>query len=93
MAEVTAALSAYARLTALGLSVLEPDGFLMISSCSSHVTAQAFFAAVHAGARKAGRALTEQRISGHPIDHPVGFREGEYLKALIGCVRSPRRVR
>lgn len=82
-AEVPGALAAYARLTRLGLALLERDGLLVLASCSSRVSSQDFFAQVHAAARDAGRPLREIERSGHALDHPIGFPEGEYLKCLF----------
>jgi 23S rRNA (cytosine1962-C5)-methyltransferase len=81
--EVSGALRAYTRLTGLALGVLAPNGTLVMSSCSSRVSAPAFLAAVNrAAAVEAGRPLREIDRTGHPIDHPVRFPEGEYLKCL-----------
>ena len=82
-AEAGRALAAYRRLARLGLGVLRPGGALVISSCTSHVTAEDFFTMVNKAAREAGRPLREIERTGHPLDHPVGFREGEYLKCLF----------
>lgn len=81
--ETARALSAYRRLTRAGLAVLRAGGVLAISSCSSRVSAEEFFALVHRSARQAGRRLSELERTGHPLDHPVGFPEGAYLKALF----------
>ena len=81
--KIPQAISAYQRLTQLGLSVLQPGGMLVQASCSSQVTAGDFFEAVHTAARLAGRLLTEIDRSGHPIDHPIRFKEGAYLKCLF----------
>ena len=40
-----------------------------------------FFETVEAAAVAAGRPLTLTLRTGHDVDHPVGFAEGEYLKA------------
>ncbi len=81
-AEIPAALTAYGRLTALALAVLAPGGALVAASCSSRVSAPAFFRAVNQAAAHAGRPLTEIDRTGHAIDHPVRFPEGAYLKCL-----------
>lgn len=88
-ATVDRALRAYARLTRLALEVLTPGGTLVQCSCSSRVTAEQFFDTVHAAARAAGRPLRELRRTGHAVDHPVGFAQGEYLKAVFAT--APRR--
>jgi 23S rRNA (cytosine1962-C5)-methyltransferase len=81
--EISGALRAYSRLTELALGVLAPNGTLVMSSCSSRVSAPAFFAAVNRAAVEAGRPLREIDRTGHPIDHPARFPEGEYLKCLF----------
>jgi 23S rRNA (cytosine1962-C5)-methyltransferase len=63
--------------------VLRPQGTLIISSCSSRVAADDFFETVHHSAGRVGRPLNEIGRSGHPLDHPVGFAEGAYLKCLF----------
>jgi 23S rRNA (cytosine1962-C5)-methyltransferase len=81
--QISKAISAYQRLTQLGLGVLQPDGILVQASCSSRVTANTFYEAIHQAAQEAGRPLAEIYRSGHPIDHPVRFKEGAYLKCLF----------
>jgi 23S rRNA (cytosine1962-C5)-methyltransferase len=52
-------------------------------SCSSRVSADAFFDMVQKAARTVKRPLQEIERTGHAIDHPVTFPEGAYLKALF----------
>lgn len=80
-ANVDGALRAYSRLTRLALPLVRPGGTLVQASCSSRVSAEAFFATVVAAAAAVGRPLQEIVRTGHDTDHPVGFREGAYLKA------------
>ncbi|MEJ2747170.1 MAG: class I SAM-dependent rRNA methyltransferase [Anaerolineae bacterium] len=82
-AEIDGALAAYARLVRLGLAVLSPNGRLVMASCSSRVTADEFFDLVHETAKKVGRPLHELERTTHPLDHPIGFPEGAYLKCLF----------
>ena len=81
--QVVPALRAYGRLTRLSLGVLGSEGILVQASCSSQVDAQSFFRAVHRAAGQAGRPLREIERAGHPLDHPVTFGEGAYLKCLF----------
>ena len=76
------ALRAYERLNALGLRRLARNGLLVAGSCSAHVSATEFFDAVRRAARKSGRNFAELKTLQHPPDHPVGFKEAEYLKAI-----------
>ena len=85
------AITAYERLAELAVQLVERGGLLMQASCSSRVDEADFIRAVHAGAARAGYELEEVRRTGHPIDHPIGFREGGYLKATY--VRPHRLAR
>ena len=82
-AQIPRALSAYKRLVELGLGILARGGTLVMASCSSRVTAEMFFEAVHEAARGAKRPLIEIERTSHALDHPIGFKEGEYLKCLF----------
>jgi 23S rRNA (cytosine1962-C5)-methyltransferase len=82
-AQAGAAISAYERLTRLGLGVLRPGGVLVQASCSSRVEAEAFFNAIHRAAWEADRRLTEIEHTAHALDHPIGYKEGAYLKCLF----------
>jgi 23S rRNA (cytosine1962-C5)-methyltransferase len=81
--QVPQALSAYGRLTRLSLGVLRAGGTLVQASCSSRVDAETFFETVHRAAVQAGHSLREIERTGHPLDHPVTFKEGAYLKCLF----------
>jgi len=85
--QVARARNAYRRLVQLGLPLLRPQGLLVMSSCSSRITAADFFNVVTEAATEAGRPLREIARSGHPLDHPIGFPEGAYLKCLFA--RTP----
>jgi 23S rRNA (cytosine1962-C5)-methyltransferase len=81
--QIAAGLSAYRKLTHLGLGVLRPGGTLVQASCSSRIDAETFFDTIHQSARESHRRLTEIERTGHALDHPIGFEEGEYLKCLF----------
>ncbi len=81
--QIAAALSAYGKLTRLGLGVLRRGGTLVQASCSSRVDAESFFESVRQSAKEAGRKLTEIERTGHALDHPIRFKEGAYLKCLF----------
>jgi len=84
--QIEAAISAYRKLTRLGLGVLKKGGMLVQASCSSRVDNDSFFASIHRSANEAGRRLTEVERTGHALDHPIGFKEGAYLKCLFARV-------
>jgi 23S rRNA (cytosine1962-C5)-methyltransferase len=80
--EVERALAAYAQLTRLGLGVLQAGGTLVLASCSSRVSTDAFFTTVTQAAAQVRRPLQIFAQTTHALDHPVGFPEGAYLKCL-----------
>lgn len=86
---VDKALRAYRQLTEFGLGVLAEGGRLVQASCSSRVHPDELVAAMTRGAQLAGWDLNIRDQTGHPADHPIGFPEGEYLKAVFA---QPRRL-
>lgn len=82
-AQISQALTAHRQLTWLSFGVLRSGGTLVQASCSSRVDAETFFQAVHGAAAQAGRRLQEIERTRHPLDHPVTFPEGAYLKCLF----------
>lgn len=80
-------MTAYGRLARLGLRLLQPEGILVMASCSSRVSADQFFELVHKTAVAVGRPLQEIERTGHALDHPITFPEGAYLKCLFA--RAP----
>jgi 23S rRNA (cytosine1962-C5)-methyltransferase len=85
-ADVPVAGRAYRRLAADATRLVRPDGLLVMSSCSSRVTANAFRRLVRQGSRSAGRSLHQLAQTGHPADHPITFPEGDYLKTIYARV-------
>jgi 23S rRNA (cytosine1962-C5)-methyltransferase len=88
--DAPSALAAYRRVTRLGLGVLRRGGTLVVACCSSHVSALAFLGAVRRSAAELGRPLRTLAHTGHPLDHPIGFREGAYLNCLFVTDRPAR---
>jgi 23S rRNA (cytosine1962-C5)-methyltransferase len=80
--ERAGAVHAYENLNSLGIMRLTRDGILVAGSCSAHVSAAEFFHAVRRAAMKSGRKFSELKTKLHPPDHPVGFKEAEYLKVI-----------
>lgn len=83
---VDGAIRAYARLSHLAFGLLRPGGLLFQASCSSRITDEVFHDGVEAAATRAGRALDVLERTGHDDDHPIGFSEGAYLKAVLARV-------
>ena len=91
---VDKAIHAYERLTELAAPLVTKEGVLMQASCSARVDEADFVRAAHTGAMRAGYELDILRRTQHPIDHPIGFTEGAYLKAITAhTVRVPARSR
>lgn len=80
--ERAGAIHAYERLAGLGIQHLTRDGILVACSCSAHVTADEFFAAVRLSAVKSGHTFQEIQTTRHAPDHSATFKEAEYLKAI-----------
>lgn len=81
-AERARAIQAYGKLARGGLARLTRGGTLVACSCSAHVTAPEFFAAVCQSAQSAGRRFEELHTTAHPPDHPATFPEAHYLKGI-----------
>ncbi|HEX4982665.1 MAG TPA: class I SAM-dependent rRNA methyltransferase [Ilumatobacteraceae bacterium] len=91
LTDVPNALRAYGRLTKSAVRLVAPGGSLVQSSCSSRVGADEFFTTVREAAASAGVELNEIRRTGHPLDHPIAFEHGAYLKTLYARVEPGRR--
>jgi 23S rRNA (cytosine1962-C5)-methyltransferase len=76
------ALQAYLRLAKAGAQCTREGGLLLAASCSSQVRADEFYRSVDLGIRATGRSFQKILKTGHPLDHPVTFKEGAYLKAI-----------
>ena len=81
-ADIKNAKQAYFRLNSLGSDILKKGGMLISASCSSRIKSDVFFQTVISAiqSRNLNYEILEKTF--HPIDHPVGFEEGEYLKCI-----------
>ncbi len=82
------AIQAYIRLVKFGASCTQAGGVLFAASCSSLITPKEFYRAVDLGIRQTGRTFEKILKTQHPIDHPVIFKEGGYLKAIYCKITS-----
>lgn len=82
-AERAGAIRAYGQLAASGIRRLAHDGLLLACSCSAHVSAEEFFGAVRQAAANSGRRFVELNTTRHAPDHPVTFKEADYLKGIF----------
>ena len=84
--QVPQAIKNYKKLTRLALNLIEPRGILVQASCSSRISSGDFFEAVFNEISSTGRTAVDVIRTSHPIDHPIGFPEGEYLKCLFATI-------
>lgn len=79
------ALKAYTALNRLALRAVEPGGWMLSASCSSHVTVQDMMSILAAAGELGGRRLRILQVRGAGSDHPIlpAFPEGHYLKVLL----------
>ena len=77
------AVTAYRRLVEMALPLMEDDAILVMSSCSSRINPIMFKQLVTRAASVAGRELEVFDSTTHAFDHPIGFPEAAYLKALF----------
>jgi 23S rRNA (cytosine1962-C5)-methyltransferase len=84
-AALDAGLRAYERVARLGAALVEPDGFLVLCSCSHAADLARFREASLRGVARAGRSAQILHVGGAGPDHPVHpqLAETSYLKALF----------
>lgn len=72
------------RLISGALTVLEPGGFIIVSSCSHHFGWQALEDCAREASSEVGRAFQLMERLPQPLDHPIllGVPETEYLRCL-----------
>ncbi|MEL6391964.1 MAG: class I SAM-dependent rRNA methyltransferase [Bacteroidota bacterium] len=75
------ALKAYSRLARLVIPLVSQGGIYLAASCSARVSAEEFFEVQEQELKKSGRHFAEIERHYHDFDHPIGFKEGAYLKA------------
>ncbi len=80
--ERAGAIRAYGRLASLGCAHLERGGVLTACSCSAHVSAEEFFAAIRRAVAASGRKAETLETRGHPPDHPAPLPEADYRMAI-----------
>lgn len=70
----------YAQLARLGAQLTAREGLLVLASCSSRVTADAFYEINEQTLKSTKRSFAVVQQTQHDSDHPIGFPEGAYLK-------------
>jgi 23S rRNA (cytosine1962-C5)-methyltransferase len=84
--QVPLAVRNYKKLTKLALNLISSGGLLVQASCSSRISSGDFFEAVVQEIAKNGYKPQNIIQTSHPVDHPIGFPEGEYLKCLFATI-------
>jgi 23S rRNA (cytosine1962-C5)-methyltransferase len=80
--QVERALAAYHRSARLAARLVAPCGLLFHASCSARITEASFLNQIQRGVADANREASVLTVTGHPVDHPIGFVHGAYLKAV-----------
>ncbi len=83
--DAAAGAKGYRKMTRLAAALVEPQGFLLVASCSHHMPAEQFAEEVRHGLGQAGRSGRILRAAGAGPDHPLHphLPESAYLKALL----------
>ena len=76
--EVELALKKYRQLAISGGQLVKRKGILVLASCSSRVSADAFFHVIEEELESMAFECIDRTF--HDSDHPVSFPEGAYLK-------------
>jgi 23S rRNA (cytosine1962-C5)-methyltransferase len=82
---VARALAGYKDVNLLGMRLTRPEGFLVTSSCSHHVSEEALWGAITRAGRDAKRTIRLLEQRGQASDHPIlaAMPETRYLKCFI----------
>ena len=82
---VPRALAGYKDVNLHGMRLTKPEGFLVTSSCSHHVTEQEFWTGICLASRDAKRQIRLLEQRGQAGDHPIlaSMPETRYLKCFI----------
>lgn len=82
---VPRAMAGYKDINLLGIRLTKPEGMIITSSCSHHVSEVEFWQAIERAAHDAKRPLRLLEQRGQASDHPVlaGMPETRYLKCFI----------
>ena len=80
--DIVKAKQAYYKINTLGLNVLKKGGIFVSASCSSRIGKDDFFKIVISALKNKKLRYEIIEKTFHPFDHPIGFKEGEYLKCI-----------
>lgn len=79
------ALKGYKEINLRALKILEPEGILVTSSCSHHLSEEKFLEILQEAARDARREIQILAVGHQAPDHPIllNFPESKYLKCFF----------
>lgn len=80
--DIDKAIHSYRRLAGLAIPLVARGGILLCASCSSRVSSDDFFQLVIDELDQSGRRYSILDRTYHDSDHPIGFKEGAYLKSI-----------
>lgn len=80
----------YEKLNRLALEVLNPDGYLITSSCSHHLAEDEFLEIINRAAIKVGKTIQLVHFNNASLDHPqlLSMPETVYLKFAVFRMNS-----
>ncbi len=87
--EVDTAIRSYERLTRLAIQLTARNGMMVLASCSSRIEMESFEMLVAQQLDRQHRSYQITERTQHDVDHPIGFKEGAYLKCLYILLDSP----
>ncbi|MEB3238458.1 MAG: class I SAM-dependent rRNA methyltransferase [Candidatus Sericytochromatia bacterium] len=89
-ASIPGAIRGYKEINLRGLSMVQPGGLLVTSSCSHHMDTETFLEVLAAAAVDAGRRIRVVDVTGPGPDHPSlpGSPESRYLKCVWAVVEG-----
>lgn len=85
-AEVDRAIHSYERVIRMGIALIASGGMLVAASCTSRIGVDQLRGAAHLAAAAEARPLVILEQTGHALDHPIRFPEGEYLKCIFARI-------
>lgn len=82
---IPTALKGYAKLNKFAIECVSPNGFLVTSSCSHHISSEDFLSSVNTAAFKAERQIQLVYFNSAALDHPKlpSMEETSYLKFAV----------
>lgn len=85
--EESIALKKYAELAEIGVGLTAKNGVLVLASCSSRITEEAFLKIHEDTFKRLNTNYQRLKTTSHALDHPIGFKEGAYLKTAYYKIR------